>query len=74
MKITRRITLEKFEEVEKILTAAGVINHAEWFCRGGAQFVARGCLVDIQPRSFNGAEWVIDIESTSLQSVLDAVA
>ena len=62
MKITRHIPLERFEEIEELLTEAGVINHAEWFCRGGAQYVARGCLYDIQPQTFNGATWIVDIE------------
>jgi hypothetical protein len=62
--LKRRLTIssEQFDEIEDILWQGKIINHAEWFCRGGADFIARGIPTHIEVISTNGAEWLIEIE------------
>lgn len=62
------VSVEKFEAMEKVLTDSGVINHDEWFCRGGARFIARGQHVTINPKAFNGASWTVEIVMRPLVS------
>lgn len=57
------VPVDRFEAMENILMDQGVIDHDEWFCRGGATFIARGQVVTINPKAFNGTSWIVEVST-----------
>lgn len=64
MKRTVTITNDRFEALEAMMIAAGIVSHGEEFITKGARFLARGFTSWIEPLSFNGAHWKVAVHQS----------